>query len=264
MVRLLRSLQRWAGLAPPGASWPAVTRWAEESGYSFRRERDDRGFVVEGPLAGRTWRLEWGPSQRDYLEGRELRLRCDLGLPQDLQMMVMSAKLMDSLEREAFGRFTEGAQTETDLDVPEEMRWLALFRKADLSRLRHLRTWVGGVASMAGTVETWMDDPAWVQLLERAVDPGSTGVARLDPLVIMTLRGRVYLRTLCEDPTPDILQQAQRLFASAALRAQAVAAGLAEVPFHAAERTVPLQGPPGAEPDGPSTAWQTRLGPSGD
>ena len=264
MVRLLKSLQRWAGLAPAGASWPDATHWAEESGYSFRRERDDRGFVVEGPLAGRTWRLEWGPSQRDYLQGHELRLRCDLGLPQDLQMMLMSLSLMDSLEREAFGRFTEGAQTETDLDVPEEMRWLALFRKADMSRFRQLRQWVGGVAAMTGTVEAWLEDAALAQQIERAVDPGSTGVARLDPLVMMTLRGRIYLRTLCEDPTPETLQQAQRLFVCAAARAQLVSRGLADAAPQDLERTVRLDGPAGSDADPPSTAWQTRLGPSDD
>lgn len=261
MARMLRSLKRWLGLAPPGAAWPSVTQWAQACGYAFRRERDDRGFVVEGALDGATWRLEWGPSQRDYLQGRELRLRCELGLPQDLQMMLMSLPLMEALERDAFGRFTEGAQTETDLDVPEEMRWLALFRKADLSRHRSLRPWIGGVAAVSGTVEVWLDEPAFVQQLERAVDPGGAGAARFEPLVLMTLRGRLYLRSQCDDPTPEILQQAQRLFVCAAERAQAVARSLGSFQPAVADGSARPDGAADTQGQADSTAWQTRLGP---
>ena len=52
------------------------------------RRRDDDGFVIDGQLDGTPWRIEWGPPQRTYIDGHELRLRMELGLPPDLQMLV--------------------------------------------------------------------------------------------------------------------------------------------------------------------------------
>lgn len=229
MARWLKTVQRWVGRLPPAPDWPGVARWAGTSGFDFRRERDERGFVVQGPVAGRTWRLEWGPPQRSYIAGPELRIRCELGLPPDLQMLLLSSTLMESLERDAFGLFTEQAQTEVDLEVPEEMRWLALFRKENLTRWRGLRGSLGAVASSARSVERWLDDAGLVQALERSACSGDERPALLDPLVLMTLRGRLYLRTRCDEPDPAVLQAAQQLFNRAATAALAVAAGLSSV-----------------------------------
>ena len=44
----------------------------------------DQGFVIDGRLGATPWRLEWGPSQRPYIQGQELRLRSELGLSPDL------------------------------------------------------------------------------------------------------------------------------------------------------------------------------------
>lgn len=261
MSRLLRSLQRWVGRLPPAPEWPAVAQWAAEAGFGYRRERDDQGFVVQGPLGARTWRLEWGPPQRDYLQGPELRLRCELGLPGDQQMLLMSTGLMERLEREAFGRFTEQAQTEVDFEMPEEMRWLALFRKVPLARWRSLRNALGAVASHAGSLEAWLDDAGFVQWLDRAACPVDDRPPLLDPLVLMTLRGRLYLRTRCDDPDPAVLHAAQQVFVRAAARAQAVAAAMAAT----SSAGPSTQGGSTLSPqDSGSTAWQTRLGPDGD
>jgi hypothetical protein len=198
---MLNSFKRF--ISPPPASaptdWSEVRQWAESQGLAFRRERGDRGFVLEGqaasqpPIGTRPWRLEWGPPQRDYLQGAELRIRATLGLPQELQMLLMTTALMDTLERDTFNRFTEQAQTEIDLAIPEEMRWLALFRRVNLQPWKTLRTQIGAVAAIAGTVEAWLQDSVLQAELDKALPV-------MNPLVLMTLRGRLYLRTRLDTP----------------------------------------------------------------
>ena len=51
-------------------------------------------------LAGATpWRLEWGPSQRPYIQGQELRIRAELGLSSELQLVLMNRALQEAMEK---------------------------------------------------------------------------------------------------------------------------------------------------------------------
>jgi hypothetical protein len=63
------------------AAWDPVVVWAEQHQIAFRRVRDEGGFILEGHIGKLPWRLEWGPSQRPYVQGSELRLRIDAELP---------------------------------------------------------------------------------------------------------------------------------------------------------------------------------------
>ena len=103
-----------------GADFSEVSAWAKKRGYAFKRERDGHGFVVDGKLDDTPWRIEWGPPQRPYIVGHELRIRMELGLPPDLQMLLISKTLMETLEKQAFEQFTESNQTEMGDATPEE------------------------------------------------------------------------------------------------------------------------------------------------
>ena len=105
---MLESFKRLFSPAASGPDWRDVADWARERGLAFKRAREDEGFVVEGELSGRPVRIEWGPPQRAYIEGRELRIRMELKLPADLQMLLLSRPLMELLEKQTFERFTEG------------------------------------------------------------------------------------------------------------------------------------------------------------
>ena len=108
MLESLRRLFSSHGQSPgAGLELSAVSDWAQRRGHAFRRARDDEGFVIEGVLEAKPWRLEWGPPQRDYIIGRELRLRMELSLPAEMQMLVLSKPLMDRLERQTYEQFTE-------------------------------------------------------------------------------------------------------------------------------------------------------------
>lgn len=240
---MLESIKRWVGGAPEGPDWSAVSEWAAQRQARFKRTRDKQGFVVDAALDGRPWRLEWGPPQRSYIAGHELRLRIELGLSPDLQMLLMSRPLMETLERQTFERYTEGMQTQIDVSTPEEMRWLAMLPKAPLAGSREFRARFGAVALVPQFAATWIDGALAERLWSAALGP----LAADQPLVLMTLRGRVYLRLQLPEPDVAAIAAAVAIFECAAAQAGRIAAGPAEAPE--------------AWPSAASTAWQTQLQP---
>jgi hypothetical protein len=236
---MLDALKRWMGRAAPGPDWRAVSDWARLRGARFKRVRESDGFVVDGLLEGRAWRLEWGPPQRAYIEGQELRLRMELGLPQDMQMLLLSRPLMETLERWTFETYTENMQTRIDVSTPEEMRWLAMFPQVTLAASKDLKGRFAAVAAAPPTAAAWIDGP----LAERLAGLARGPLQGEPPLVLMTLRGRLYLRFELAEPEVPAIEGLVRLFEIAAAQALKVAGG-------SPESTEAL---PSAAP----TAWQT-------
>ncbi len=242
---MLDALKRLIAGKPPGPEWPAVQNWAQRNKLRFRPTRDDLGFVIEGGMESKPWRLEWGPPQRGYISGHELRMRMDLGLPSDWQVMVVSQPLLEQLERQTFERYTESTQTVIDVNTPEEMRWLAMYPKLPYEAERALRQRFALVGNEATVANAWVDGE-----LVRQFGVASTGaLLSQPPFVLMLLRGRVYLRTQLLDPDVVTLQQLVALFEVAVL--QALRAGGASVDGDK----------DGAWSSTASTAWQTQLGP---
>jgi hypothetical protein len=210
---MLDAIKRWISGGPQSRDWADVSGWAQAQGHGFKRARDDEGFVIDGTFDDKPWRLEWGPPQRSYILGHELRIRMELQLSSSLQMLLMSRGLLESLERETFERYTQGNQTLIDVSTPEEMRWLAMFPKVDYTGLpKDLRQRFGGVASDAQMAVHWMD-PSVAQALT------ATASRVLDddpPFVLMTLRGRLYLRLQMDDPKPQTVAAIVGLFEAAA------------------------------------------------
>ena len=203
---MLDALKRWFVGKPAGPDWSAVIAWAKAAGHSFKRARDGQGFVIESS----TWRLEAGPPQRDYIDGPELRLRCDVDMPSDLQMLVMSRALMDGLERETFEQFTDSLQTYADDSTPEEMRWLAMFPKLDAAALGPLGARFGAVALVPASVQAWIGGTLSAQL--HAV---TLGLPQDQPIVLISNRGRVTLRTECHSLEGAVLAKWVALFETA-------------------------------------------------
>ena len=237
---MLESLKRLlAGKPAAAAAWAEVADWAARQALNFRRVREGEGFVVEGLLDDRPWRLEWGPPQRAYIAGRELRMRMELDLPGDLQMLLLTKPLMDLLERQTYESFTEGLQTQIDTGTPEEVRWLVMFPKVNLNMYRALRSRLGAASAVPSAVPQWLEGPL-AQQLERVL---GTLLQFDPPFVLMTLRGRLYLRLQLVDPEPNALAAAVTLFETAARQALRAASQVGES---------------GQEwPNSGSTAWQT-------
>lgn len=217
---MLESFKRlFAASTPPGPDWRDVQEWARQKGLTFKRARDDEGFVLEGDLVGRPCRIEWGPPQRAYIDGRELRLRMEMKLPSEMHLLVLTRPLMEQLERQTFEQFTEGTQTQIDTSTPEEMRWLVMYPKVDLARLRTLRPHFGAVAWNVITGHSWLDGPLGEQL-ERARGNLLQGEP---PFVLMTLRGRCYLRVRLIEPDVNAIATAMSIFEAAAAQAARLA-----------------------------------------
>lgn len=241
---MLNAIKRWISGTPAGPDWSEVSEWAKQQGYGFKRAKEGEGFVLDGAFGDRPWRLEWGPPQRTYIAGRELRIRMELGLPSHLQMLVMSRSLMEMLEKETFERYTESNQTVIDFSTPEEMRWLAMFPKASLDLPKNIKASFGAVANEPDLAAQWVD----ASFAEQLVQAATNLLAEQPPFVLMTLRGRVYMRLQMLAPDTRPMGQAVRLFHAAAQAAQRVGGGMHE-------------GPSGDWPTTASTAWQTDVMP---
>jgi hypothetical protein len=226
-----------------GADFSEVSAWAKRRGYAFKREREGNGFVVDGKLEDTPWRLEWGPPQRPYITGHELRIRMELGLPPDLLMLLISKSLMELLEKQAFEEFTQSNQTEMGDKSPEEMRWLVMFPKMPMNASKLLRANFGGVSSLANEGPAWLDGPLG-HALERAA---GTLLRQQPPFVLMTLRGRIYLRMQLASADETDVAAALALFEIAGTEAQRVGRSRGEVPAAWSQSL--------------STAWQA-LGPA--
>ncbi|MDQ2736902.1 MAG: hypothetical protein M3Y55_18370 [Pseudomonadota bacterium] len=225
-----------------GADFSEVSAWAKKCGHSFKREKDGLGFVVDGKQGATPWRIEWGPPQRPYIAGHELRIRMELGLPPDLQMLLLSKSLMEALEKQAFEQFTESNQTEMGDATPEETRWLVMFPKMPLNGSKILRSNFGGVSSLPNEGPAWLDGPLG-RALERSA---SLLLCEKPPFILMTLRGRIYMRLQLASADQIDVAAAIALFETAATEALRVGSARGEEPA-AWSQTL-------------STAWQA-LGP---
>jgi len=160
-------------------------------------------------------------------------------------MLVLTQSLFETLERSAFESFTESTQTVIDANTPEEMRWLVMFPRASVKAAKAVRQHFHFTGGTEGDTERWVDGPL-AELLEKA-DTGF--LAGQPPFILMTLRGRVYLRMQLADPDPRALAGAVALFQCAVAQAIRTAATVADADTAGPEWS-----------HSASTAWQT-LGP---
>ena len=139
-------------------------------------------------------------------------------------MLVLSRPLMDSLERKTFEEFTDNVQTQIGTKTPEEMRWLVMFPKVNLAPLRTLRLSFGAVASAPDVGLAWLEG-ALANVLEHA----SHDLLRAEPpFVLMTLRGRAYLRMQLRVPDPKSVAAALAVFETGVAQALRVAESAGE------------------------------------
>lgn len=215
---MLDGLKRLFSRAPaPGREWDELSAWASSRQFDFRPVRgDEGGFIVEGRLGAMPWRLEWGPSQRPYVEGAELRLRAELGLSADVQALVLDRQLQATVEKAMFDEYVEGVQTRIDDQTPPEMRWLVMFPKLSGTELGALRERFSAVAPVKTWLLGWLEGPLTPALLAAPLLAGQ-------PLALMVARGRLTLRTAMADPAPGDLDHWLRLYHTAMREARRMA-----------------------------------------
>jgi hypothetical protein len=219
---MIESIRRWLGeRRHEPATWPRQLEWARQHQWSLRSAGEDQGFVVDGQGGTAPWRLEWGPSQRVYIAGTELRIRSEVGAPRELQALVLTRPLMEAMENTVFDQFVEGVQTRIDTRVPPEMRWLVMHPKLSAPELGALGTSYGALAGGKLWLQQWLAGP-----LSAALADAPTGAER--PLVLMIARGRLTLRTAAPDPDVARLKAWLALFECALREARRVVADYVE------------------------------------
>ena len=201
--------------AAPANDWDGIAPWAESRQFTMRVVQDE-GFVVDGRLGATPWRLEWGPSQRPYIQGQELRLRAELGLGSDLHLVLMNRELQETLEKAVFEQYVEGVQTRIDNQTPPEMRWLVMFSKLPGNEMGPLRERYVALSSTKGWLVQWLEGSLTQALQSLRVDAEV-------PVVLMIGRGRLMLRTALAEPELPVLQAWLRLFETAMREARRVA-----------------------------------------
>ena len=213
---MLDILKRWLGKAPPQIpGWADLAAWARSHHHTLRPVREPEGFVVEGRSGEVPWRLEWGPSQRSYIQGPELRVRAELPVPRELQALVLNRELMDAMEKAVFDQYVEGVQTRIDTTTPPEMRWLVMFQKLSTSELGTLRDRFGALSSFKPWLQPWLSGPLAHALNALPPEPDR-------PLVLMIARRRLCLRTALPHPDTARLDTWLALFDTALKEAQRV------------------------------------------
>ena len=222
---VVKQVKHWLVTRANAARWRPIEEWAEARGAEFTQTRDGQGFLIDAPKgAVGPMRAEWGVSQRSYLPGFELRMRCEMGLHPDLQLMVLCRTLMEDLERAVFEAYTDTLKTRVDTDTPEEMRWLVMFPKFNNASSQILRQRYGIVGVTKDLTSAWIEG----ELSEALVQASQDVLPEGHPVVLMSMRGNLYLRTEMSEADLPKLQALVRLLETAAREAQRLSGRLAE------------------------------------
>lgn len=222
---VVKQVKHWLVTRANAARWRPIQEWAEVRGAEFTQTRDGQGFLIEhtqarpGPL-----RVEWGVSQRSYLPGFELRMRCEMRVHPDLQLMVLCRALMENLERAVFEAYTDTLKTRVDTDTPEEMRWLVMFPKFNNAASQIVRQRFGVVGVTKELTGAWVDGELSEALAQASQDLLPEG----HPFVLMSMRGNLYLRTEMAEADLPKVQALVRLLECAAREALRINARLSD------------------------------------
>ena len=186
--------------------------------------------ALEGTVGGCTWRIASGTPTRDYIRGRELRGKADLGLDPGISVLVISRALKASLERSIYDRYIDAEQTMADLRMPEEVRWLSTFEDVRAPEFERdfLRRYAV-LADMRNHAVAWVR-PVLQRLLLEWPAPGPSDQL---PFMLMLLRGHCYLRMQHEPASARVTRHASELFACAC---EAALTALASPPVPQAPR----------------------------
>lgn len=221
MFERLRKVFSASGRAAGGvgtATLEGVARWAADRRVAMVRQSVPGHFNLGGEVHGRPWRMECGPASRDYMHSLELRGRVDVGADTDAAVMVISRPLKELLEQRAYSAITDTLRTTVDAHLPEEQRWLSLFDEVAWPGLPgDFRRRYAVVAEHAAYAQRWLQPDVLAQLLIVAkMDSASSASAsapdaaagqgaltdlqgsmrtdRCTPVVLMLVRGKVYVR----------------------------------------------------------------------
>jgi hypothetical protein len=189
-----------------------VSEWAATQGWGFSVLDGGQNVSLEGKIGGRPWRLQLGKPTRNYIFGEEVRARAELGIEEDVAVLVMNRPLKEALEKRAYEMYTKDLETSVDSSLPEEMRWLAMFEEVGWDSLPEdfwKRFCI--LSDERANAIAWLD-PELLALLDDWPRPDPAGEV---PFILLLLNGKAYLRMEYTPAELGTLQHAARIFTSA-------------------------------------------------
>lgn len=189
-----------------------VSEWAGTQGWSYSGPSPSRRFALTGNVHGRSWRLERGKPSRNFIRGEELRARAVLGIDEDAAVLVLNRPLKEALDKKAYELYTDNLRTTVDPNLPEELRWLAMYEEFGWPELP--QAFWQRYAVLADTRE---NAQAWIsqRLAEQMLDWPQPGPHPQVPWMMMLLRGKAYLRMEYSPADLPTLQHAADVFTCA-------------------------------------------------
>ena len=189
-----------------------VSEWATTQGFAFSVDGSGQGMALEGQVGGKPWRLQLGRSTRNYIMGAEVRARAELGIQDDVAVLVINRPLKDSLEKKAYQIYTDQLRTSVDSTMPEEMRWLSMFDEVGWEKLpREFWARYSVLTDRRDDAVAWVD-PAMARLM---MDWPASATSPEVPFMVLLLRGKAYLRMEYTPADLATLQHAALIFTSA-------------------------------------------------
>ena len=168
-----------------------LAKWADDHALSFN-PLVGGAYALTGRWHDRSVRIQCQETSRPFIQGMELMARADLGLKQEGSVVVMNRKLKDVLEaqsRALYSQYTDDLQTMAGV-VPDEVRWLSMYRDAGWTgpdRLFWARYAV--LTDSPDTARRWIDSETEQRLMDWP-DP----VSDETPVMLMLQRGKTYMR----------------------------------------------------------------------
>ena len=189
-----------------------VSEWAATQGFGFSVDDMGQTIALEGKVGGRPWKLMLGKPTRNYIFGEEVRGRAELGIDENVAVLVMNRPLKDGLEKRAYEMYTNDLQTSVDTSMPEEMRWLAMFDEVGWGSLPE--PFWKRLAILSDNREyalAWIDGP----LAQLMTDWPAPAPSPEVPFIVLLLNGKAYLRMEYTPAELGTLQHAALIFTSA-------------------------------------------------
>jgi len=189
-----------------------VSEWATTQGFAFSADGSGHGMALEGQVGGKPWRLQLGRPTRNYIMGAEVRARAELGILDDVAVVVMNRPLKESLEKKAYQIYTDQLRTSVDSTMPEEMRWLSMFDEVGWEKLpREFWARYSVLTDRRDDAVAWVD-PAMARLM---MDWPTSATSPEVPFMVLLLRGKAYLRMEYTPADLATLQHAALIFTRA-------------------------------------------------
>ena len=182
----------WAGRRLSAIRLEPVVQWAQLNGLAYEPLAGG-AYVLSGHWWEQPVRIECAVPTRPFIQGLEFMARVELARPTPGGVVVMNRALKQRLERQAgklYSQYTDTLQT-TAQNVPEEIRWLSMYRDAGWSGPDR-RFWAryAVLTDVPETARSWLDDES----LQRLMRWPTEAVGLDTPLLLMRLRGKVYMR----------------------------------------------------------------------